>query len=115
MNFEDLNLAPAILKAVHEGCVENCSLQKVNQVMTRNIICEPATPGVSMDFGLRKSFMVHLLCWLGRVAAPRLQARALPIVNSPAAPARSLPEQRLQDNVPCLREEIKGRAPENKR
>ena len=28
-----------ILKAVHEGCVENCSLQKVSQVMTRNIIC----------------------------------------------------------------------------
>ncbi len=28
-----------ILKAVHEGCVENCSLQKVHQVMTRNMIC----------------------------------------------------------------------------
>ena len=28
-----------IRKAVHEGCVENCSLQKVSQVMTRNIIC----------------------------------------------------------------------------
>lgn len=28
-----------ILKAVHEGCAENCSLQKVNQVMTRNMIC----------------------------------------------------------------------------
>ena len=28
-----------ILKAVHEGCTENCALQKVNQVMTKNIIC----------------------------------------------------------------------------
>ena len=28
-----------ILKAVHEGCVENCSLQRVHQVMTRNMIC----------------------------------------------------------------------------
>lgn len=28
-----------ILKAVHEGCVENCSLQKVQDVMTRNILC----------------------------------------------------------------------------
>ena len=29
----------AILKAVHEGCVENCSLQRVNQVMTKNLLC----------------------------------------------------------------------------
>ena len=28
-----------ILKAVHEGCVENCSLQRVNQVMTKNLLC----------------------------------------------------------------------------
>jgi CBS domain-containing protein len=28
-----------ILKAVHEGCTENCALQKVEQVMTKNIIC----------------------------------------------------------------------------
>ena len=28
-----------ILKAVHEGCVENCSLQRVNQVMTKNLRC----------------------------------------------------------------------------
>lgn len=29
-----------ILKAIHEGCTtENCALQKVSQVMTRNIIC----------------------------------------------------------------------------
>ncbi|MDX9840258.1 MAG: CBS domain-containing protein [Desulfobulbus sp.] len=28
-----------ILKAVHEGCVENCSLQLVNQVMTKNLLC----------------------------------------------------------------------------
>ena len=28
-----------ILKAVHEGCVENCSLQRVDQVMTKNLLC----------------------------------------------------------------------------
>ena len=28
-----------ILKAVHEGCVENCSLQRVNQLMTKNLLC----------------------------------------------------------------------------
>lgn len=28
-----------ILKAVNEGCVEDCSLQRVHQVMTKNIIC----------------------------------------------------------------------------
>lgn len=28
-----------ILKAVLEGCTENCALQKVSQVMTKNIIC----------------------------------------------------------------------------
>lgn len=28
-----------ILKAIHEGCTENCALQKVHQVMTRNVIC----------------------------------------------------------------------------
>ena len=28
-----------ILKAVHEGCVENCSLQRDNQVMTKNLLC----------------------------------------------------------------------------
>ena len=24
---------------MHEGCVENCSLQRVNQVMTKNLLC----------------------------------------------------------------------------
>ena len=28
-----------ILKAVHEGCTENCALQRVSEVMTKNIIC----------------------------------------------------------------------------
>jgi CBS domain-containing protein len=28
-----------ILKAVHEGCTENCALQRVGEVMTRNVIC----------------------------------------------------------------------------
>ena len=37
-----------ILKAVHEGCAENCSLQKVNQVMTRNMIC--ASEEDSLDY-----------------------------------------------------------------
>ena len=37
-----------ILKAVHEGCTENCALQKVNQVMTRNIIC--ASEEDSLDY-----------------------------------------------------------------
>lgn len=37
-----------ILKAVHEGCTENCALQKVNQVMTRNILC--ATEEDSIDY-----------------------------------------------------------------
>jgi CBS domain-containing protein len=33
-------LAPNdILKAVDAGCIENCSLQKVHQVMTKSIIC----------------------------------------------------------------------------
>ncbi len=33
-------LAPNdVLKAVGAGCTENCSLQKVHQVMTRDIIC----------------------------------------------------------------------------
>jgi CBS domain-containing protein len=28
-----------ILKAIHEGCTENCALQKVHEVMTKNVIC----------------------------------------------------------------------------
>ncbi|MDY0389808.1 CBS domain-containing protein [Desulfobulbus oligotrophicus] len=28
-----------ILKAIHEGCTENCALQKVKEVMTKNVIC----------------------------------------------------------------------------
>ena len=33
-------LAPNdVLKAVSKGCTENCSSQKVHQVMTKNIIC----------------------------------------------------------------------------
>ncbi len=27
-----------ILKAIHEGCTENCALQKVHEVMTKNVI-----------------------------------------------------------------------------
>lgn len=37
-----------ILKAVHEGCVENCSLQRVNQVMTKNLLC--ASEEDSIDY-----------------------------------------------------------------
>ena len=37
-----------ILKAVLEGCTENCALQKVNQVMTKNIIC--ASEEDSLDY-----------------------------------------------------------------
>ena len=33
-------LAPNdVLKAVHAGCTENCALQLVHQVMTKNILC----------------------------------------------------------------------------
>jgi CBS domain-containing protein len=42
-------LAPNdVLKAVGDGCVENCSLQKVYQVMTKNIIC--ATESDDIDY-----------------------------------------------------------------
>jgi CBS domain-containing protein len=47
----DINgiLAPNdVLKAVGAGCVENCSLQKVHQVMTRDIIC--ATEEDDIDY-----------------------------------------------------------------
>ena len=37
-----------ILKAVHEGCTENCALQKVSEVMTKNIIC--ASEEDSIDY-----------------------------------------------------------------
>lgn len=37
-----------ILKAIHEGCTENCALQKVGQVMTKNIIC--ASEEDSIDY-----------------------------------------------------------------
>lgn len=37
-----------ILKAIHEGCTENCALQKVSQVMTKNIIC--ASEEDSIDY-----------------------------------------------------------------
>ncbi|MBM9535545.1 CBS domain-containing protein [Desulfobulbus alkaliphilus] len=37
-----------ILKAVHEGCTENCALQRVNEVMTKNIIC--ASEEDSIDY-----------------------------------------------------------------
>ncbi len=37
-----------ILKAIHEGCTENCALQKVSQVMTKNIIC--ASEDDSIDY-----------------------------------------------------------------
>jgi len=37
-----------ILKAIHEGCTENCALQRVAQVMTKNIIC--ASEEDSIDY-----------------------------------------------------------------
>jgi CBS domain-containing protein len=37
-----------ILKAVHEGCTENCALQRVGEVMTRNVIC--ASEDDSIDY-----------------------------------------------------------------
>jgi CBS domain-containing protein len=37
-----------ILKAVHEGCTENCALQRVSEVMTKNIIC--ASEEDSIDY-----------------------------------------------------------------
>jgi CBS domain-containing protein len=37
-----------ILKAIHAGCTENCALQKVGEVMTRNIIC--ASEEDSLDY-----------------------------------------------------------------
>lgn len=37
-----------ILKAIHEGCTENCALQRVGQVMTKNIIC--ASEDDSIDY-----------------------------------------------------------------
>lgn len=37
-----------ILKAIHEGCTENCALQRVSEVMTKNIIC--ASEEDSIDY-----------------------------------------------------------------
>lgn len=37
-----------ILKAIHEGCAENCALQKVHEVMTKNVIC--ASEEDSLDY-----------------------------------------------------------------
>ncbi len=35
-----------ILKAIHEGCTENCALQKVSEVMSKSIICASEEDGI---------------------------------------------------------------------